>query len=127
MAAFFKMVLYGLLYAIALPFFLIALAIYGVYCAVMFVYEAIRSLFVFFSGGTPFGDLKEDVKAKKILLARQNAPVQPNTPQPQNVYIFQQQPRQDSDPQRHPLDFGEINFSDFTPIEKKDNEEGGNK
>ena len=34
---------------------------------------AIRSVIVFFSGGTPLGDLPEDVEAKRILMEREQA------------------------------------------------------
>ena len=34
---------------------------------------AIRSVIVFFSGGTPLGDLPEDVEAKCILMEREQA------------------------------------------------------
>ena len=101
MASFFKLVLHGILYAIGLPFFLVALAIYSVYCLIMFIYEAIRSFFVYFSGGTPFGDLKEDVKAKEILLAKQNQEASPQpTPQQSNntFYIFQAKPADPNNP-----------------------------
>lgn len=37
----------------------------------MFLYMAVRNLIIFFSGGTLNGDLKEDIEARKILLARQ--------------------------------------------------------
>ena len=32
---------------------------------------AFKNIVIFFSGGTPNGDMKEDIEAKKILLARQ--------------------------------------------------------
>ena len=139
MAAFFKLVLHGILYALGLPIFLIALAIYSVYCLIMFIYEAIRSFFVFFSGGTPFGDLKEDVRAKEILLAKQNQELNPQ-PAPQPVgntfYIFQGKPADPSKPipTVDPLDFGgAIDMNDLrqitgqNPVDNNpDNKEGGN-
>ncbi len=90
MAAFFKLVLRGFLYALGLPFFIIALAIYSLVCLIFFLVEGVRSIFVFFKGGTPFGDLKEDVEAKKILLEKQNAPDEKPQQSGTNIYIFQQ-------------------------------------
>ncbi len=130
MAAFFKLILHGFLYALGLPFFLIALAIYSIYCLIMFIYESIRSFFVFFSGGTPFGDLKEDVKAKEILLAKQQAALNPEPqPQPQgnNYYIFQQRPsnQPEETPTVDPLDFGgAIDMKDIREITNQTNKEG---
>lgn len=134
MAAFFKLILHGFLYAIGLPFFVIALAIYSLYCLVMFIYEAIRSLFVFFKGGTPFGDLKEDAEAKKILLERQNAPKEQNNAQPQSINIFLNQGGLGQAPQGNdsynpnqinngPRPVGEVDLTD--PIKGID-EKGGN-
>ena len=71
MLNFFKVFGKGILYIIGLPFILAFLGIYAVYCFVMFLYMAFRNIIIFFSGGTPNGDMKEDVEAKRILLARQ--------------------------------------------------------
>ena len=120
MASFFKLVGKGILYALGLPFFVVALCLYSIYCLIMFIYEAIRSLFVYFSGGTPFGDLKEDVKAKQILLQRQNQQAnQQSNPQPQ-IYIFQQGTQPGSVTGPHPLDFGEINFDKKPELDNKE-------
>ena len=123
MASFFKLVLHGILYALGLPVFLVVLAIYSIYCFIMFIYEAIRSFFVFFSGGTPFGDLKEDVKAKEILLAKQQQELQPQPQVQQPVgntfYIFQGRPADPNNPTPtvDPLDFGgAIDMNDLRQI-----------
>lgn len=71
MLNFFKVFGKGILYIIGLPFILAFLGIYAVYCFAMFLYMAFRNIIIFFSGGTPNGDMKEDVEAKRILLARQ--------------------------------------------------------
>lgn len=90
MMGFLKTIGYGVLYTLLLPFILLLLAVYAIYCLVLALYEAIRTLVIFFSGGTPFGDLKEDVKAKEILIAKQNSELNPApAPQSQNIFIIQ--------------------------------------
>lgn len=73
MLGFIKIFLQGILYVVLLPLILAILAIYCVYCICIFIYMAIRSIIVFFSGGTPLGDLPEDVEAKRILMEREQA------------------------------------------------------
>ena len=70
MAVFFKTLGWGLLYTVLFPFMVALLALYAVYCTIVFLIQAIRNLIVFFSGGTVGGDLPEDVEAKRILLER---------------------------------------------------------
>ena len=70
MLGFIKIFLQGLLYVVTLPLILLILALYGVYCVFVFIYIAIRSIVVFFMGGTPLGDLPEDVEAKRVLMQR---------------------------------------------------------
>ncbi len=90
MGEFFKTVLFGLLYVVLSPFIVLFLALYFVYCLIIFIYMSIRNLVVFFSGGTVNGDLPEDIKAKRILkdkMEQKNAPT--NTTQnlqQQNLY-----------------------------------------
>ena len=73
MLGFLKIFLQGILYVVLLPFILLGLAFYVVYCIVIFIYMAIRSIIVFFMGGTPLGDLPEEVEAKRILMEREEA------------------------------------------------------
>lgn len=73
MLGFIKIFLQGLLYVVTLPLILLILALYAVYCVFVFIYIAIRSVIVFFMGGTPLGDLPEDVEAKRILMQRATA------------------------------------------------------
>ena len=88
MLSFFKIFGQGVLYVILFPFIVLLLALYAVYCILVFVYMAIRNIIIFFSGGTPLGDMKEDVEAKKILMARQEAPRQAAyvSSAPQSIY-----------------------------------------
>ena len=96
MLSFFKIFGQGVLYVILLPFIVLLLALYAVYCILVFIYMAIRNIIIFFSGGTPLGDMKEDVEAKKILMARQEAPRQAayvsSAPQPVYQQPTYQQP-----------------------------------
>ena len=73
MLGFLKIFLQGVLYVVTLPLILAVLALYAVYCVFVFIYVAIRSVIVFFMGGTPLGDLPEDVEAKRILMEREQA------------------------------------------------------
>ncbi len=73
MLGFIKIFLQGLLYVVTLPIILLILGGYAVYCVFVFIYIAIRSIIVFFMGGTPLGDLPEDVEAKRILMQRATA------------------------------------------------------
>ena len=71
MLGFLKVFLQGILYVVLLPLILAILAGYCIYCIVIFIYMAIRSIIVFFMGGSPLGDLPEDVEAKRILMERE--------------------------------------------------------
>lgn len=80
MASFFKTFFMGMLITILLPLIAAIFAIFFLYCLIVFIYTAIRSIIVYFSGGRPFGDLPEDVKAKEIIskrLADSAATIQP--------------------------------------------------
>lgn len=79
MLGFIKIFLQGLLYVVLLPLIILVLALYAVYCIIIFIYMAIRSVIVFFMGGTPLGDLPEDVEAKRILMEREQAKSQDPT------------------------------------------------
>ena len=106
MLGFLKIFLQGILYVVTLPFILLILAIYAVYCVAIFIYMAIRSIIVFFMGGSPLGDLPEDVEAKRILMEREeekkantvqsfaDALAQSQAQLIQNMYAQQNQPAQ---------------------------------
>ena len=81
MAAFFKTLGWGVLYTVLSPFIVLFLALYAVYCFVVFLIQLFRNLIVFFSGGTVGGDLPEDVKAKQIQIDEKEAlKATPETP-----------------------------------------------
>jgi len=71
MLGFIKVFAQGVLYVVLLPLILAILALYAVYCTITFIYMAIKSIIIFFSGGTPMGDLPEDVEAKRILMEKE--------------------------------------------------------
>lgn len=143
MLNFFKIFGKGILYIIGLPFILAFLLLYSVYCLVMFIYMAFKNIVIFFSGGTPNGDMKEDIEAKKILLARQekenavndlllraynSQPI--NQPQ-QNV--FNQQPNINNQPTANemnnvetPLDNNESDIQQPEINEQKEDNNGTN-
>lgn len=77
MVGFLKVFLQGVLYVVLSPLIVATLVIYGVYCVFVFIYIAIRSVIVFFMGGTPLGDLPEDVEAKRILMQRAETQADP--------------------------------------------------
>ena len=79
MLGFLKIFLQGILYVVLSPLILLTLAVYAAYCVLAFIYIAIRSIIVFFMGGTPLGDLPEDVEAKRILMERQEQSRQDST------------------------------------------------
>lgn len=92
MAEFFKTLLKGVIYVVLLPFILLALALAFLYCLLLFIYLAIKNVIIFFAGGNPLGDLKEDKEAKKILAARAAAP-SPAAVQPNSIYVQQVPPQ----------------------------------
>ncbi len=72
MSEFFKTLLKGVIYVLLLPVIVAFLALVFIYCVGVFLYMAIRNLIIFFAGGNPGGDLKEDVEAKRRLAERFN-------------------------------------------------------
>lgn len=72
MLGFLKVFGKGVLYTILLPFILLILVLYTVYCCFLFIYMLIKSLILWIMGNNLFSEAKEDVEAKKILLAQQN-------------------------------------------------------
>lgn len=70
MLSFLKVFGQGVLCVVLSPLIVLILALYSIYCALVFTYIAIRSIIVFFMGGTPLGDLPEDVEAKRVLMEK---------------------------------------------------------
>lgn len=71
MHSFFKTLGIGVLYTFLLPFIVLIWLGYGVYCVAIFIYMFFKSIIVWIKGGTPFGDLPEEVEAKRILINKQ--------------------------------------------------------
>ena len=70
MLSFLKVFGQGVLCVVLSPLIVLILALYSIYCVLVFTYIAIRSIIVFFMGGTPLGDLPEDVEAKRVLMEK---------------------------------------------------------
>lgn len=62
-----KGLLKGILYIIALPFFLLAILLYALYGIFLFLFMVIKMIVLFFTGRSLFEDLPEDKKAKALL------------------------------------------------------------
>lgn len=73
MTAFFKVLLRGIIVTVLLPLILIVWVGYGVYCLITFVVMFIKNTIVFFMGGSPNDDMKEDIESKKMLLEAEQA------------------------------------------------------
>ena len=71
----------GLLYVIGAPFFLVALALFGVIGLFAFIFQIIKSVIYFFTGQSFFPELAED---KKLRLMKEAAEAQ-NQPQENSV------------------------------------------
>ncbi|MDR1697510.1 MAG: hypothetical protein LBR37_01140 [Erysipelotrichaceae bacterium] len=57
----------GLLYIIALPFFVVAIALGAVLAVFVFIYLLLKSIITFFKGRTIFTPLAEEVEANRII------------------------------------------------------------
>ena len=66
----------GILYIIGLPFFIVALAIFGVVGIFLFLFQLFKSIFYFFTGQKFFPELPED-KELRLRQEAANAPVNP--------------------------------------------------
>ena len=67
MGAIFKSILKGLLYVLAFPFGLLAIALYAVFGLFVFIFQFFRLIFLFFSGRSFKNDLPEDIESRKIM------------------------------------------------------------
>ena len=67
MGNFFKNFGKGVLYILVLPLLIVGLAVYGVAAVFVFLFLAVKSLILFFTGRSLYEDLPEDIEAKKRL------------------------------------------------------------
>ena len=71
----------GFLYVLGLPFFLVALALFGVLGLCAFIFQLIKSVIFFFTGHKFFPELKED-KELRLLKEGSNHPQEDVNSQP---------------------------------------------
>lgn len=76
MLSFLKVFARGIICTVLLPLILAVWVLYGVYCLIAFIVMLIKSIFVFFAGGSAAGEMKEDIEAKRILLKAEQAKVE---------------------------------------------------
>lgn len=68
MLSFLKVFGRGLLVTILLPFILLVLTLYMVYCLLLFIFMFFKGVINFFKGGNINADLPEDLEARRIVL-----------------------------------------------------------
>ena len=68
MLSFLKVFGRGIVVTLLLPFIVLVLALYGVYCLVLFVVMFFRDVIGFFKGNNFNADLPEDLEARRIVL-----------------------------------------------------------
>ena len=86
----------GILYVIGLPFFIIALVIFGAIGLFAFVFQLIKSIFYFFTGQKFFPELPED-KELRLKMEMANNPY-PNVNNQSNNPVFQEEPVFEEEP-----------------------------
>ena len=73
MLSFLKVFGRGLLVTILLPFILLVLALYMVYCLLLFIFMFFKGVISFFKGGNINADLPEDLEARRIVLENEKS------------------------------------------------------
>ena len=76
MLSFLKVFVRGIVCTVLLPLILVVWVLYGVYCLIAFLVMLVKSIVVFFAGGSAAGEMKEDIEAKRILLEAEQAKVE---------------------------------------------------
>ena len=88
----------GVLYVLGLPFFILALLIFGVIGIFAFLFQFFRSIIYFFTGQKFFPELPED-KELRLLKAGATTPIEPE-PQRESDIIM---PYQEEEPEPEPV------------------------
>lgn len=128
MLGFFKVFAYGVVCTILFPLIALVWALFGVYCVILFIILLFRNLIVAIRGGSPFGDTKEDLVAKKILIERQQGQQNNNNPDIKDQLIetllntvkAQQQQQQGNAPRVEPQTYDVFPTDDIKEIESTD-------
>ena len=96
MSNFFKTFVKGILYLITLPVLIIGLAVYFVISLFSFFVIGTKAIITYFKGENPFGDLPEDIEAKRRLAIAAGINEEPseNNQETSNSYIFTTSPNQ---------------------------------
>jgi len=76
MLGFLKVFGRGILVTLLLPIILLILALYGVYCIVLFIFMFFKGVVDFFSGKNFTADLPEDLEARRMVLEKEKADAQ---------------------------------------------------
>ena len=96
----------GLLYVIGLPFFLLALALFGVVGLIAFVVQLIKSIIFFFTGQKFFPELPEDKQLRLLKEGPKEQAVQEEQPVMQEASVINDLPpvfRETITPQPEPV------------------------
>lgn len=124
MHSFLKTLGLGILYTLLLPFIVLIWVLYGVYCIGIFIYMFFKSIIVWLKGGTPFGDLPEEVEAKRILIGKQEQQEMMNQA---FINMYQNhvlQPQAENNINQTEISVqGENNIDDTKDIEDENNDE----
>ena len=88
----------GILYVLGLPFFILALLIFGVLGIFAFLFQFFKSIIFFFTGQKFFPELPED-KELRLLKAGAGAPVEPEPQREQDIIM----PYQEEEPEPEPV------------------------
>ena len=83
----------GILYVIGLPFFLVALAIFGVAGLFAFIVQLVMCIFYFFTGRKFFPDLPEDLELRALKEGPRADDFDDEEPIPERPINQQEQPR----------------------------------
>ena len=75
MLSFLKVFVRGIVCTVLLPLILAVWVLYGVYCLIAFMVMLVKSIIVFFAGGSATGEMEEDRKARELILKNEQAQV----------------------------------------------------